>query len=144
MNGQAACGLFSAHLAQTNQGAGAKAWPGGGVGGGLGFSQLSSALWASFLLALGQKGLVNCAGSIPSLGVLRGPELLQEAQARSPCISCGLPSWPYRLCGSMALSATCGHFKVWEAGAWRQRRCLGAWRAVATRQAGVRAGEPGF
>lgn len=58
---------------------GPEAWPCrvGGMGGWeLGFSQLPSALWATFLLVLGQKGLVNCSESILSLGVLRGPESL--------------------------------------------------------------------
>lgn len=125
MNGQAARGLFSsARLAQTNQGTGAKAWPGGVGCGGLGFSQLSSALWASFLLALRQKVLVNYAGSVPSLGVLR-------AAAGGP----GTESLPELRTARLALRALWLNGPVrhlWtfqgldEAGAWRQRRRLSA------------------
>lgn len=53
-----------------------------GLAAGLGLAHISSKLWAPFLLALGQKGLVSGLGSIPSLQPSEGRGLLQEAQAR--------------------------------------------------------------
>lgn len=49
-----------------------------------------------FPFVFGQKGLLICSASIPTLGILAG--LLHKAQSRNPCISWGLHSWPYRLC----------------------------------------------
>lgn len=48
------------------------------------FPRLSSTPWASFFLALGHKGLVQCSGSIPSLGPSEAQSCCQRPRPRAP------------------------------------------------------------
>lgn len=79
--------LRSAH---TNEGEvpewGRRPDPGrGGEGWGvLEFPRLPSIPWASFFLALGQKGLVQCSGSIPSLGPSEAQSCCLRPRPRTP------------------------------------------------------------